>query len=109
MIDICEETESFVASVVELGGLLLAEETLAATLERVVALACRAIGECEYASVSYIEGREPQTLVSTAPIAAELDQTQYEAGCGPCLDALRNGRVVSVPEPPGLPTTCGMS
>jgi GAF domain-containing protein len=97
MIDFGDETESFVASVVQLGQLLLTEETLEATLERVTKLACRGIGECEFASVSYLDGAKPFTLVATDPIAEQLDRIQYADDSGPCLEALRERRVVSVP------------
>src|SRR5919199_1852650 len=50
-----------------LSRLLLAEETLEATLGRVAALACRTLPGCELASVTMIRGGRPSTAVQTAP------------------------------------------
>jgi GAF domain-containing protein len=92
-----EHADPLVASLAELANLLLSEETLETTLQRVVALACDAIGGCDFASVTYFNGSDLETVVSTSPVAEEIDQAQYDSDSGPCLDASRQQRVVSVP------------
>jgi transcriptional regulator with GAF, ATPase, and Fis domain len=39
----------------------------------------------------------PETIVFTDPVANAIDQAQYGADLGPCLDAFRRREVVSVP------------
>jgi len=70
-----------------LSRLLLAEETLDATLSRVAGLACRTLGSCDIASVTMINGGRPSTPVQTDPLAKELDTVQYSSDHGPCLEA----------------------
>lgn len=90
-------TDACVASIVGLGSVLLAGETLDATLTRVVNLACRGIGSCDFASVTSFDRSAPRTLVSNDPIADEIDGAQYEDASGPCFDAFREQRAVSIP------------
>jgi GAF domain-containing protein len=77
-----------------LSRLLLAEETLEATLGRVASLACRTLSGCELASVTMIRDGRPSTAVQTAPEVSTLDTAQYACGSGPCLEAYRNRQVV---------------
>jgi GAF domain-containing protein len=91
------DTDPLAASLVELASLLLAEETLETTLQRIVALAGNAIGGCDFASVTYLAETDPKTVVSTSAVAEEIDQAQYDSDSGPCLDASRRQQVVSVP------------
>jgi GAF domain-containing protein len=97
MIDFGDQTDAFVASLHELAGLLIADETLVTLLDRVVTLACSTVPNCDYASVTYMEGSVPSTPAASNPIAAQIDQAQYEDDSGPCLDAFRRRRIVSVP------------
>jgi GAF domain-containing protein len=48
-------------------------------------------------SVTLVEAGRPRTAASTGELAAELDQQQYDLGCGPCLDAALSGRTASLP------------
>jgi GAF domain-containing protein len=77
-----------------LSRLLLAEETLEATLGRVASLACRTLPDCELASVTMIRDGRPSTAVQTAPDVSTLDTAQYAAGSGPCLEAYQTRQVV---------------
>ena len=88
---------SFRAALDELAGLLAAPETLGSALGRVVDLACSAIGGCDLASVTWLDGEEPETIVCTNPLAEEIDRVQYANDSGPCLYAVRRREVVSVP------------
>ena len=70
-----------------LSRLLLAEETLEATLGRVAGLACRTLEACDLASVTMINEGRPSTPVQTDPQANDLDAAQYRSERGPCLEA----------------------
>jgi GAF domain-containing protein len=83
-----------------LSRLLLAEETLEATLGRVASLACRTLDSCDMASVTMIDDGRPSTPVQTDGTAGDLDAAQYRSGKGPCLEAYSDRQVVrgTVPE-----------
>ncbi|HST65239.1 MAG TPA: ANTAR domain-containing protein [Mycobacteriales bacterium] len=75
----------------DLAGVLQAlrsERTVAATLDRIVALAGRAVPGCTHASVTLPSATTP---VATDRLARRLDAVQYAASDGPCLDALGPG------------------
>jgi GAF domain-containing protein len=74
--------------------LLLAEETLEATLSRVAGLACRTLEACDIASVTMINDGRASTPVQTEPLAGELDSAQYRSDRGPCLEAYSVRQVV---------------
>lgn len=81
----------------ELSGLLLAEESVTTTLQRVADLAARVVPGCDGAGVTLAEpdGRY-RTAVHTTPMVLTVDQEQYRAGNGPCLTALANREVIAV-------------
>ena len=70
-----------------LARLLLTEETLEDTLQRVASLACRTLEPCDLASVTMITDGRPSTPVHTDPEADDLDRAQYRSERGPCLQA----------------------
>jgi len=92
-----EEDSSFQASLAALVDLLVVEESLPTVLERVVALACDGVGECDLASITTHQNNEYQTIAQTDPIAVVIDEAQYASESGPCIDAFRNRSLVSVP------------
>jgi GAF domain-containing protein len=67
-----------------------------AVLSAVVDLAARSKPTVAAASVTMLRGDEPTTFVATGDLATELDESQYERGHGPCLDAIRLGDVMYV-------------
>ncbi len=91
------DADPSVAGIVALSSMLFADETLESTLKRVVELACQTIGECDCASVTFVASGHPYTLVSTESTAEAIDQAQYDWDAGPCLTALRERRIVSIP------------
>ncbi|WP_410652658.1 ANTAR domain-containing protein [Amycolatopsis sp. cmx-4-54] len=72
---------------VELTRLLLAASTPAQVLEQVIAAAYRVVPGADLVSVTL---RAPDgsfhTPVSTGEVGVELDEVQYRAGTGPCVD-----------------------
>jgi GAF domain-containing protein len=77
-----------------LSRLLLAEETLEATLSRVAGLACRTLEACDMASVTMINNGRPSTPAQTDPSVSALDDAQYRSERGPCLEAYSVRQVV---------------
>ena len=77
----------------ELAGLLLTEESIETTLRRVAELAVVIVPHCDLAAVTVSEPDGFVTAASTDLLAREVDDAQYEADDGPCLDAIRNNRV----------------
>jgi GAF domain-containing protein len=75
---------------------LIGEQPLEDTLTRVAEMATKAVPPAQYAGMTLMERGRPQTTVATSLEAVEIDQAQYEADHGPCLDAFRQGRVFIV-------------
>jgi GAF domain-containing protein len=81
----------------ELGRINLADNDLNEVLSRVAELCRTVIPGADEVSVTLITAGVPGTAVFTGDVALRLDQAQYVAGRGPCLDAAeaRDTRVVA--------------
>jgi GAF domain-containing protein len=79
----------------ELGKIVLGEP-LDDTLRQVAVLAKQTIPGAQDVSVTLMENDKPRTVVFTGPLAVQLDERQYEAGFGPCLDAAVSGQTITV-------------
>lgn len=77
----------------ELSSVLLGEEEVDQTLYRVADLARRTIPGCDAAGVTLTVAGRPRTAAYTDERTLHVDQDQYEAGEGPCLDAIEHRRV----------------
>src|SRR5215216_6161771 len=66
------------------------------TLRRVSELAKQTLDGVEDVSLTVIEDGRPRSVVFTGPLAVHLDERQYEAGFGPCLDAAKSGQTIVV-------------
>jgi GAF domain-containing protein len=82
--------------IAELSRLLVNEEALDDTLQRVADLACRNIGGADVAGVTMLRDGKPTTTVYTDPTSPQIDSAQYETGVGPCLDAFRHQLVFRI-------------
>ncbi len=74
-----------------LAGVVLGEETLDAVLELIVSLATSSIPDVYGASVSLARQGQVVTANATSELVRDLDAVQYDAGRGPCVDAIRTG------------------
>lgn len=84
-------------SLTELSKLLLKEETLASTLERVAVLAVHLLPGADAASVTVADSAgHPSTASSTHDLVSTLDAEQYRLDEGPCLSALVERRIVQI-------------
>ena len=80
----------------ELSKIMLGDQPLTATLQRVAELAQQTIPEVDEASVTLMDGTKPRTVVFTGSLAVQLDERQYELGFGPCTDAAISGHTIVV-------------
>jgi PAS domain S-box-containing protein len=79
------------SSLTALSHVLLGEETLDTLLQRVAELSAEALPGC-HAGVTLMEKGRPTTAVATDDLVGTVDDAQYQADEGPCLDAIRDGR-----------------
>lgn len=91
-----DRLDSLAEALSELSGLLLDEESVQTTLQRIADLAVRTIPGCVGAGVTLLAADSWSTAVHTGLAVVEVDQSQYSAGDGPCLTALRDKVVVCV-------------
>jgi putative methionine-R-sulfoxide reductase with GAF domain len=78
---------------------LAEQQTRAMTLEEVVRQALHALPAADGVGVTLMRPRgEVQTPAATCSLAAASDRLQYDIGEGPCLDAVRTGELVRVPD-----------
>ncbi|MGA3220675.1 MAG: GAF and ANTAR domain-containing protein [Acidimicrobiales bacterium] len=85
----------------ELAGVLLAEQNLSDLLGIIVNLAASAIDEVDGASVSMVvhDRRRFETTNASSLVIRDIDEAQYERAEGPCVEAIRTGREVSISLP----------
>ncbi len=91
-----EYPDELSANIAELTFLLIDEEPLEATLDRVMRLAADNIRGVDLSGVSLMREGKVETAVCTDQEAAEIDFVQYETGVGPCLDAFRHRQVTRI-------------
>ena len=78
-------------------GFLVADVPLGETLERIALLAREAIDPAVAVGLTLLDERgRPATAVATGDMVLPVDQSQYDEGDGPCLDAYREQRLVTV-------------
>jgi GAF domain-containing protein len=77
----------------DLAGLLQTNESLEAMLDHVAAIAVRAIPACDAAGVTLFEHDQVTTAAASSPLVRRVDQHQYSADEGPCLESLRTGEL----------------
>jgi GAF domain-containing protein len=84
-----EFPDDLVESLLELNRLIVEEESLSTTLQRIAEVSCRTIRGCDNCGLTLEQGGEPTTVAHTGDKALPLDHAQYAAGRGPCLDSYR--------------------
>jgi GAF domain-containing protein len=80
---------------IEMGGVLHSEQTVARTLQLVTELTERTVRSACAVSVTLAGTDGPYTPNASETIARTLDEVQYEAGDGPCLDALSQRHTIN--------------
>jgi GAF domain-containing protein len=84
------------AAFAELSKIMLGAQPLSETLTRVAELAQQTIPGAGQVSVTLMEGGKVSSVSFTGPLAARLDERQYETGFGPCMDAALSGSTVAI-------------
>ena len=82
----------------ELGRIRLGQGDLRYVLARIAELAKAAIPGAAEVSVTLVTDEAAGTPAFTGQLALDMDESQYDDEAGPCLDAAREQRVVSVPD-----------
>src|SRR5215210_5875387 len=80
----------------ELHGVVITEQTLDDVLAQVLVLARSTVDGAEGASVSLMRDGTFFTSNASDDVVLELDAVQYDSNAGPCVDAIRTGRQVSL-------------
>jgi|tagenome__1003787_1003787.scaffolds.fasta_scaffold20925049_3 GAF domain-containing protein len=76
--------------------LSLRETSMEALLQAVAEVAKQVIPGNPETSVTVLVGRIPTTVVSTGALAHDCDESQYERGDGPCLNAATSGELTEI-------------
>jgi GAF domain-containing protein len=82
----------------QLGRIKLSESDLNAVLDTIADLAKHTIPGASEVSVTLVRNKAPQTAAFTGDLALAMDESQYESGYGPCLEASAEAATVSVPD-----------
>ncbi len=80
----------------ELSKIMLDAQPLPATLTRVAELAKQAIPGAADVSVTLMQEGKVSSVSFTGPLAVDLDERQYDAGFGPCVDAALSGGTIAI-------------
>jgi GAF domain-containing protein len=77
-------------------NLLIDSPNLDAFLDQVVRLAAEVVSPTAACGMTVRRDGRPFTVSSSDDLAAQVDEIQYGADEGPCLESLRNGQIVEV-------------
>lgn len=80
-----------------LAQFLVGDTSMADTLQRIIDLSAEAVPPAQYTGLTMLVDDKVTTSVFSDPDVVEIDEAQYEAGSGPCLDAFRDGEVYEIP------------
>ena len=83
----------------DLARTLQDEDSVDETLHAIVDAAVGTVPGAQYAALSVVEHRRQiHTRAGTADLVYKVDQVQYDTGEGPCLSAVYDQRIVSLPD-----------
>ncbi|MBA3349238.1 MAG: GAF and ANTAR domain-containing protein [Actinobacteria bacterium] len=86
-----EPQAELTAALKELAGILVSEEDVDSTINRITRLAVACIDGADFCGVSLVaKGKEIKTVGATDEIVAEVDRVQYDVGQGPCLSSIKD-------------------
>lgn len=72
--------------------------TIGAQLDMLAQLAADRVAGVDYASITALRGDAYVTVAASSELADAVDQAQYADEAGPCLQALKTGTAVTVPD-----------
>ena len=88
----------------EQSKIMLSEQQLSEVLGRVAELAKQTITGAAEVSVTLMDDGHVSSVAFTGAVSAQLDERQYEAGFGPCMDAALSGATVTIENTAADPT-----
>ncbi|SFW75059.1 GAF and ANTAR domain-containing protein [Amycolatopsis australiensis] len=94
--DVAQRVDEVTSALEQLTGTLEQDEELAVVLERLCRQVVRAVPDTGMASITLLRDDVPYTVTATGDGALRIDQAQYDAGEGPCLEASRTGHIQRV-------------
>ncbi|WP_410627707.1 ANTAR domain-containing response regulator [Amycolatopsis sp. cmx-8-4] len=94
--DAARRVDDVTTALDRLAGTFTEEEALPVVLQRVCQQVVHAVPDAELASITLLRDGKPYTATSTGDSAYHIDQAQYDAGQGPCLEAARTGELQRV-------------
>ncbi|MEA5362355.1 GAF and ANTAR domain-containing protein [Amycolatopsis sp., V23-08] len=94
--DAARRVDDVTTALDRLAGTFEAEEELSVVLQRVCQQVVHAVPDAELASITLLRDGAPYTATATGDSALRIDQAQYTAGQGPCLEAARTGELQRV-------------
>ena len=80
----------------ELHGALLGTESVEQFLHEMAVLAARLVSGGLSCGMTMQPSGQPVTVACSDPVAARVDEVQYELDDGPCLHAMRDGHMVRI-------------
>jgi GAF domain-containing protein len=80
----------------QLSRLRLQDHSMHSALQEVSDLTKVTVPGASEVSVSLVTNGRADTAVSTGQLAVDLDESQYERGYGPCLDAAWHGQIMHI-------------
>lgn len=88
------QTDDTALALRELIDTITTGESLPSLLQRVCESVLALMPDATAASVTLVQAGRPRTLTATDDAMLVVDQAQYDAGDGPCLEALRTATTV---------------
>ena len=73
----------------EVARVLAAHDDMSATLDKIVHLAVEHLDACEFAGISFVEGKTITSPASSHEVPRILDRIQSETDEGPCIQAIK--------------------
>jgi GAF domain-containing protein len=92
--DVVKRLDEVTGNLSDLAEVLAGEENLGPVLQRSVDQVASGVPGADMVSVSVLHGDAAETIAASNARVWGIDQDQYAAGDGPCLEAARTGQVV---------------
>jgi len=90
------ESSPLQRSLAELSTFLVGDQSISDSLTRAAILAVESVPPAKFAGITMLVDDRVTTRAFTDPTCPEIDQSQYDSGHGPCLDAFRQGVTIIV-------------